>query len=352
MTRSVSFIVSLTAIVLIVALLGPTQSYAQEASKNVSKVGTTAATFLEIPVGSRAISMGSAFVALANDASSLYWNPAGSARLAQNEVLVAHALWIADMNFDYAAFALPLGDFGTLGLSFTSLNMEDMKVRTVERPEGTGELFSAGSFAVGVHYGRNLSDRFSIGVSAKYISEHIWNMQSQAFAFDLGALFTTEFFNGMKIGAIITNFGTDLQLSGRDTRTFHRVDATKLGSNEQIPENVEMDKWQLPLNFQFGIATNVFESETHVLTIAADALHPSDNYESVNAAFEYGFAKTLFLRAGRRALFLADGEGGASLGVGVVAGLFGSGSDARFDYSYTSFGRLKDVSALTVSITF
>ncbi|MGB2869223.1 MAG: PorV/PorQ family protein [Bacteroidota bacterium] len=326
--------------------------HAQAVSQNVSKVGTTAATFLEIPVGSRAVSMGSAFVAVANDGSSLYWNPAGLARLTKREVLFAHSEWLADMNFDFAGITLPLGDFGSLGLSFASLTMEDMQVRTVERPEGTGEMFSAGSFAVGLHYSRNLSDKFSIGLTGKYISEHIWHMQSQAFAVDIGALFTTNFFNGLKVGAIISNFGSDLQLSGRDTRTFHPIDPNKLGSNDQIPQNLELDSWQLPLNFQFGISTNVVQSDEHVLTMAIDALHPSDNYESLNAGLEYGFEGTLFLRGGYRSLFLADHEGGTSFGVGIVASLFGSAGDARFDYSYTDYGRLKAVNVLTASVTF
>ena len=53
--------------------------------QEVTKVGTTAAKFLSIPVGARAVGMGGAFVAVADDASSLYWNPAGIARLSQSE---------------------------------------------------------------------------------------------------------------------------------------------------------------------------------------------------------------------------------------------------------------------------
>ena len=100
-------------------------------SQNVSKTGTTAASFLEISVGASAIGMGGAFVSLANDASSLYWNPGGAANLEKYEALISHSEWIGETNFDFAALVLPLGEFGTLGFSFTSLNMDDMKVRTV-----------------------------------------------------------------------------------------------------------------------------------------------------------------------------------------------------------------------------
>jgi hypothetical protein len=324
----------------------------QAHGQNVSKSGTTAAVFLEIPVGARAIGMGGAFVGTANDVTSLYWNTAGIARLPRNEALFAHNEWLAETKFDYAALAVPLEDFGTLGLSFTSLSMDDMLVRTVEKPDGTGERFSAGSFAVGLHYARNLSEKFSIGFTAKYISERIWDMQAQAFAVDVGTLFTTNFLNGMRIGAQISNFGTDMKLSGRDTRTFHPIDPSKVGSNDRIPQNIELDSWHLPLNFQFGVSVDAIKSDEHIFTIEADALHPSDNYESMNVGAEYGFHNTLFLRGGYQSLFLTDSEGGLSFGAGVLANLFGDEIKGRFDYAYTDFGRLKAVHVFAVSVLF
>ena len=128
-----------------------------QSGKDVSKVGTTAATFLEIGAGAAANGMGAAFVSRANDASALYWNVAGTAGLNQNEVIAIHTNWIADISFDYAGLVLALGDFGNLGFSFTSLSMPDDKVRTVAQPEGTGEYFSAGDLAVGISYSRKLT---------------------------------------------------------------------------------------------------------------------------------------------------------------------------------------------------
>ena len=68
-----------------------------------SKVGTTAAAFLEIGPGAVATAMGGAFVSIANDATALYWNPAGISDFTNNEVTIFHANWIASTNFDYAA---------------------------------------------------------------------------------------------------------------------------------------------------------------------------------------------------------------------------------------------------------
>ncbi|MFA6541844.1 MAG: PorV/PorQ family protein [Bacteroidota bacterium] len=325
---------------------------AQSSGTNVSKTGTTAGTFLEIPVGARAIALGSAYSGIADDASSLYWNPAGAARLSSPDVVFSHSNWLADLKFDYAAVAVPLQSIGTLGLSFTALTMGDMLVRTVDNPEGTGELFSASNIAVGIHYARNLSDKFSIGFSGKYIQETIWHMSAQAFALDFGVLYTTEFFNNMKIGASISNFGTDMTMSGRDARLLVSADNRKLGSNDQIPANIEMDSWSLPLNFQFGIATDLYKSEIHHVIIAVDALHPSDNYESVNAGLEYSFSDILALRGGYRALGLADNEGGLTLGAGFSSELFGGGLNAKLDYAFSDYGRLKAANTITLAVVF
>ena len=183
--------------------------FSQDGSKNVSKAGTTAGTFLEIGIGP-STGMGGAFVSIANDATALYWNSAGMSNLIQNEVSVNHINWLASTNLDFAALVIPLGDLGNIGFSFTSLSMGDEKVRTVELPEGTGEYFSASDIAVGVSYARNLTERFSIGFTAKYIQETIWHMSSNAFAIDVGTLFKTDLIGGLTIGASLSNFGTKM----------------------------------------------------------------------------------------------------------------------------------------------
>ena len=94
-----------------------------------------------------------------------------------------------------------VGSFGTLGFSLTSLTMADMVVRTVEMPEGTGEYFSASDLAAGISYARPLTDRFSIGFTAKFIQEAIWHETADAFAVDVGTIFKTDLFGGMVIGA-------------------------------------------------------------------------------------------------------------------------------------------------------
>lgn len=324
-----------------------------ETGVNVSKVGTTAGEFLQIGVGPRAMAMGGAFVAAADDISSLYWNPAGLAAMPGGEVFFSHSEWLADINFDYMGGAMRLGNLGTVGASITFLSMPDMVVRTEERQEGTGETFDAADLAVGLSYGLAVTDRFSVGFTGKFVQQRIWHSSASGFAVDIGTRFRTNFVGGLTIGASLYNFGTDMKMDGRDLRTFVDPNEQELGNNDRIPANYDTDSWSLPLNFQIGVSSQPLNTRMHQLTVAADALHPSSNYESVNLGFEYGYMRRFFLRGGYQSLFLEDAEGGISGGVGVRLPLFYEGGVGDVGYAFRSVGsRLGGVHLVSVGISF
>ncbi len=328
----------------------PEFSFGQLYVKRVSKVGTTAAPFLEIGVGARAIGMGGAFVALANDASTMYWNPGGLAKLKTSSVLLEHSNWLAGINFDYANIILQLGELGTIGGSFTSLTMADQIVRTVDRPNGTGERYSAGDLSVGLSYAKNLTDRFSIGFNAKYIHQKIWHMTSSAFAIDFGTLFITQF-RGLRIGTSLSNFGTSMRLDGRDILVYHDIDPRIMGNNPRIPAELKTDSWDLPLLFRLGVAMDVVNTTANRLTLAVDAQHPSDNSQSLNVGAEYAFRKFFSLRFGYKSLFLRDGEEGPTFGVGLRQSIYGL-TRVQVDYAYESFGRLENIQKFSLQLIF
>ncbi len=337
----------LSAALLVAWFVTPLGSQAQ----SVSKVGTTAADFLQIGVGPRAQALGGAFVSAADDASSLYWNPAGLARSSASEAFVTHSEWLADVNFDYLGVMLNMGGLGTAGVSVTMLSVPDMLVRTEDRQEGTGETFDAADMAIALSYGRAITDRFLVGVNAKFIQQRIWHSSASGFAVDIGTQFRTDFFGGLTIGAVLYNFGTDMKLSGRDLRTFVDPDPRQLGNNDRIPVNFELDSFDLPLNFQFGVSSRPIDTRMHQLIVSVDALHPASNYESANVGVEYGFQERVFLRAGFQSLFLDENEGGFSAGLGVHQRLF-QGGIAKLDYAYRSAGRLGGIHVMGLGITF
>jgi opacity protein-like surface antigen len=317
---------------------------------NVTKVGTTSAQFLKIEIGARAVAMGGAFVAVANDATAICWNPAGIARLSSIEVVLIHTDWLADINFDFISVILPLGEFGNLGASIISLNMGENKVRTVFYPEGTGEKYGAGDLAVGLSYAKNLTDRFSIGFTGKYIRQQIWHMSSSAFAVDIGILYTTRF-NGMKMGMSISNFGNKMRLEGKDTLVNYDPDQVKYGNNDRIPAHMQTDRFSLPLIFRVGVAMDVLKGDRHRMTIAVDAVHPNDNTENLNFGTEYVFNNMIFLRIGYKNLFTQDGEEGLTAGAGIEYRLPGNTS-IKLDFAYQDFGRLNNVQRFSLGLEF
>jgi len=326
----------------------PTLIFSQTET-NVTKVGTTSAPFLKIEPGARSVGMGGAFVAVANDATSIYSNPAGIARLSGVESILIHTEWLAGLNYDFVGLVLPLGTIGTLGVSITSLSMSEQKVRTVFYPEGTGEKYGAGDMAVGLSYARNLTDRFSIGFNCKYINQNIWHMSSSSFAVDIGTLFTTQF-NGMKIGMSISNFGSNMQLDGKDTSIKHDPDPTKYGNNDRIPAYIQTDKYSLPLIFRVGLAMDVIKSKCNRMTMAIDAVHPNDNTEHLNLGVEYDFNNMIFLRTGYKNLFTKDSEEGLTAGAGIKYRV--ANTMLKIDYAYQNFGRLLNAQRFSIGLEF
>jgi len=319
-------------------------------SDNIEKVGTTAAPFLEIEVGPRAVAMGGGFVAMADDATSLFWNPSGIARLEKIEVHFTHIDWLAETKFDFVGIVIPMGRLGSIGLSITNLTIPEMQVRTIFYPEGTGEYFGANDIAMGVSYGRNLTDRFSIGFTAKYIQQRIWHMTSTGIAFDIGTIFTTQF-NGMRIGMNISNFGGKMRLEGKDTQVMHDIDENKYGNNDQIIAHLDTDKWSLPLIFRVGIAMDIWNNRHNRISMVLDAVHPNNNTEYLNIGAEYAFSKYIFIRGGYKSLFLKDSEEGLTLGLGI-AYVLDSKFGIKIDYGWEDFGVFNSIQRFGLSITF
>jgi len=315
-----------------------------------TKVGSTAAPFLNIGVGSRPVSMGGAFVATANDVTALYWNPAGISRMNSNQAMFSHTEWFADIKYDWAGAALNLGNMGTVGLSMTYLNYGDMEVTTLKEPDGTGEMFSAKDLSLGLAYAFNLTDRFSIGANFKYVSQSIWNSSASAVAVDLGVLFISDI-NNLRIGATITNFGTDMKLDGKDLYVLHDIDPNNSGNNDQIMALLKTDSYPLPLTFKVGLAMDLLNTEMHKFTLGVDAIHASDNAECLNIGGEYVFSNMIALRAGYKSLMLDNSEEGLTLGLGINYD-FAPDLGIFIDYAYQDFGVLKNTQHFSVGVRF
>lgn len=326
----------------------------EASSQTIGRVGTTAATFLKVGIGSRSLGMGEAYTTLAEDVSGMYWNPAGTASMPQMQGLYSHYAYLADIKYNFGGVALPVSGFGTVGAFVGYMDYGEIERTTVDFPSGTGETVSASSFVFGVSYSRSLTDRFSIGGNVKYIREGIWHSSASAFAFDIGLLYKT-FFRNIRIGMSISNFGSSMKMDGRDMLVQHDVNPSMASSNPNLNAHLDTDEFPLPVLFRVGISTNItrdlLEIPDQDWVVSVDAVHPSDNKEYLNIGTEARlFNRLISLRAGYREFLLADREGGLTLGAGVGMDLAGGRIDV--DFATVEFGRFGYHNVLTLILTY
>ncbi|MDF1612559.1 PorV/PorQ family protein [Stygiobacter electus] len=320
-------------------------------AQTVTKTGTTAAKFLSIGVGARANAMGGAYSSVANDVSAIYWNPAGIASVNETQTLFTYTKMFADININYFGFVIPAGDYGTFGASVTALNVGDMDVTTEFLPEGTGEKFSAGSYAFTLSYAKFITENFAVGANVKYIRESIYNSSASGIAFDIGTIFTTPFY-GIKFASSISNYGSKMQMSGDDLLIRHDPDPQRAGNNQTIDAFYKTDKFELPLRLQIGISRDFKILDEHRLTLAIDATHPNDNNQWVNVGSEISlFNDLISLRGGYKTLFLKDTQEGLTLGAGIKydgLGFF----KISVDYSYQQLKFLDNMHSFSIMLGF
>ena len=308
-------------------------------------VGTSGAQFLKIPVGARAIGMGGAYVSNTNDASALFWNPAGITSVKDNELFASYTSWWGGINLSHAAFVNTSEDIGSFGVSMSLLTMGEMEVTTELQPEGTGQKFDAQDLMIGVSYARRLTQDFSVGVTMKFINERIWNETSSGLGFDIGTQYRIGI-GDLAIGMSMTNFGADMKYDGTDLNVKYDADAQN-PNNRLAPAKLATNDYPLPLHFQVGASMTIVNTDGIKVLVAADAAHPNDNEERVNVGTEVTVMGQFFLRGGYR--FGYDTETG-TFGAGALASL--GGSTVVFDYSYSLYNLLPNVHRVSVGLRF
>ena len=326
------------------------------------RVGTSAATFLEVGYGPEGNAMGDAYTSVASDVSSIYWNPAGLASMYGNQATFCYQPWLADINTMFTAGAINVEGLGTFGLSIIAVDYGKMDVTTLSNQSGTGETFSASDIAVSLAYSRKLADWFSFGMAAKYVNSTIWHSSASAVAFDLGVLINTGFFSptknmedGLNIGMSVSNYGTQLRYDGMDLTQPIDPTPSQHGDYKDVRGEYKLAEWELPLIFRLGTSLTVINSGNHRLLLSVDAIHPNNNSESVNIGGRYsvlfpGVCKVTFA-GGYKALFMDQSQYGFSFGVGIDSYLLYK-SGYRISYAYRTHKTLGGTSSYGVNIFF
>ena len=336
------------------------------------RYGTTAANFLEIGVGSQAVAMGEAYVSMADDAISAYWNPAGLAFVTGLEMGFTSQDWVAGIRHFSTAAALRIQSYGTISMSFTDVDYGDIEVTNVQNQEGTGEYYNANEYAASLAYAKSLVNWFSFGIAVKRVSSSIWHSSASATAVDLGVLVNTDFFSatdsrkdGMRIGMSISNYGSRMKYYGIDLLNPIDILENENGNYADVIGQFRTQAWELPLIFRLGIAVKPIVYYNQSLTIAIDVLHPNNNSESINSGLQYSYTlaggNTFFVRSGIKGIGITQAhEKSQFLGINVpfLTAAYGVGFEKKmkgerfvgFDYSYQSIGVLGDVSMITIKL--
>jgi len=314
------------------------------AAREVQKVGTTSLTTLKISTSVRAIGMADVFVANADDIQSMFWNPAGLIHVKGRSVAFTQINMPAGIQFNTAAAAMNLGRKGVVGVHLLAMNTGDMKVRTLERPDGTGENFIAYDVITGVSWAQRLTDRFIFGANLRLTLSGIENESYTGFLGDMGTLYETDL-RTLKLGFSIQNFGPDVKYSGN---YFDYLDQGRRA--RQTPSETGYSGAPPPTIYRIGVASNFFAMTGLTPppnvdgTMGVEMSHPNDNRERLNFGVEFWYHEMLAVRGGYKVRI------GNSYGYDEerVAGGFGlrvplpGNRTVNFDYAYLGFGKLAE----------
>ncbi len=318
----------------------------------VTHRGTTAGAMLEIAVGARAEAMGGAFTAIADDPSALYWNPAGITQIKSMAVQFTNTKWLVDTKFNSLDLIIPIPSVGSsLGFHLAMLDYGSNPVRTVFRPEGTGETYDANDYVAALYWAMGVTDRISVALGAKYFHQQIWHVQGSIIAADLSILFETPL-EGLRLAGVISNLGTDFALSGRDLTRIIDVDGRKDQdfNDDNVPIQLATENYALPLLFRFGMAYKWEFNEKTSLQFAGNLNHPNNDVETVDLGVEGRFFNAVFLRAGYHSLFADYAADGLTLGAGLNYKILGA-LTFTVDYAWSDWDQFKPVNRFSIGIS-
>jgi hypothetical protein len=237
-----------------------------------------------------------------------------------------------------------------LGVHLAMLDYGENPVRTVFRPEGTGERYTASDLVAGIYWALSITNTFSVGLGLKYFQEQIWHVSGSTIALDLAILFQTPI-EGLRLGGSISNLGPEFGLNGRDLTRVSDIDGRKdeYYNNDNVPIELATEDYPLPLLFRFGAAYMLPFSEDYSVQFAANVNHPSDDKESLDLGAELILWDLVFLRGGYQSLFTDYSANGFALGGGLKY-TFSGIATLTVDYAYTDWSILASTNRFTLGV--
>ncbi|MBC8375940.1 MAG: PorV/PorQ family protein [FCB group bacterium] len=280
-----------------------------------TKEGTTAFQFLKVKPDARANGMGEAFTAVADNADGVYYNPAGLTDAGKYELSMSMYNYFADVR-NMGGVALVGTRLGTFAIQYQYNDIGQILHTTnvtsladYQALSSSQDYFSPNHLMLGLTYARAVTDKFSFGITTKFVQEDLIYSKEDQILFDGGVLYRSGW-RTLRTSAVVRHFGDDIVF---EEKGFSAPQVLILGFGVEC----------------FGpegglIGTNSFQR----LTLAADLLAPRDYDQQYNIGAEWALKERLFLRGGYKINYITEG---LSLGAGVSLGNF------KFDYAYNDY---------------
>jgi hypothetical protein len=240
--------------------------------------GTTSAEFLLLGAGARGTALGGSFAAIATDISALYYNPAGAALIEKAGLTIGTYDYVADTRYSWGGLAFPFsGGSRSIGFQLGTFGFRDQPVFTEDQPDGTGATYSVNQTFLGLTFAQNFSDRFSAGLTAKYVDDRLGTVSGNAFA--------------VKFSFVLANLGSNLTYEGTGLQQG-QVPREPLPGEDEVPTlpqpaNLLTKDFPLPTTFRVGLAYDVLAGESSRLTVLGDFNQPNNNTPGFSFGSEY-----------------------------------------------------------------
>lgn len=279
-------------IISVALLLVVLSGFAQ--AQTSDRAGSVGALFLKLGMSPRAAAMGNTYMGVSDDITGIFLNPVSIVKLTGYAFFVSELEYLVDMRTIAGAFSFPMpATIGGRGaINYTGFFSGSMKMTTADDIDGvsTNKDFSWNEFALGVTYARDLTDRFSIGLGAKYVRTDVADYYSHTVAFDVGTIYRTGF-RHLRLGMSATNFGPDMRFQGKYGNTY-------ISGIWEVEVREPYGYYPLPISLQVGIADDVYSNEDIRVTGAIDYSHPNDLAERIHIGTEAAYHEMFFLRGG------------------------------------------------------
>jgi len=358
------------ALLLVTATAAYGQQEGDTPPTDLSKVGTSAANFLKLPVGARALALGGGGVATVQDATALYWNPAGIGGIDRMTLAYNRSDLYAGITHTFTGLVMPMGLNTRVGISYIGLDSGEMEVTTVDEPGGTGEYFSVINTAIGISLSQILTDRFTLGITGKWIQEKIQRAVANGIALDIGSTFNTGLL-GTRMGMAILNMGPKMKLGGPDLAFDRQIDDEpgELTAGLNPASKLETLDYDIPLMFRLGVSIDLLggistfmSNDMNRVTALVDIEDSNDQVARVGLSLEYAWNEMVYARLGYRIRGKLSEQLGTrlqgryreafELGYGLGLNTVVSGYALQLDYGLANYGDLGTVNQFFLSIGF